>query len=203
MSGKIYKSIGPTFVNIGNTDGTFTLQNVLTVSEEYSPDDDWLFVINPSDCSNDREIVYVDGLGWYDAKEEEMVSDEPFDIGTGFQTSFSGGNVILTSAGEVYQDGYTIPCAGKCYMELINATGREITWSELTITGDYSVDDDWFFVINPDDCSNDREIVYIEGTGWYDAKEEEMVDDLPIPAGEGFQTAFGAAGEFSISFPET
>ena len=86
-NGTVYMAIGPTFVDVANSAGEFTLNGVLSVGAGYTWEDDHFYVVDPDSCEAVMEIAYVDGLGWYDVMNYAEVGDEVFAIGTGFQSS--------------------------------------------------------------------------------------------------------------------
>lgn len=179
--------------------------------------DDYIFVINPADCSADAELQYFTKAefpklaedGWYDG-DGACWNDELFAIGTGFQTSFAaGGAFTLQSSGEVHQDGYTIETDGSLvYMFPVNATARTITFSEVLPSDGYDWQDDFVFVVNPSDCSADAELQYftkaefpkLAEEGWYDADGNCWNDEEILP-GEGVQTSFASGSAFELNFP--
>lgn len=66
--------------------------------------DDFLYIINAEDCSADVTLVYLDEetaaeysmtVGWYDSDTFESYDDYEIAPGTGFQSSFGSGSVIL------------------------------------------------------------------------------------------------------------
>lgn len=199
-SGKVYLAIGPTFVDVTNTDGEFTLGQALQVGDGYSWEDDHFYVVDPDTCEAVMEVAYVDGIGWYDIMGDQEVGDMTFAIGTGFQTSFTGNSFDVISSGKVHEDGYSVDCDEKVYQFIVNATGRTITWSEMSVEGNYSWEDDHFYVIDPDTCEAVQEIAYVEGIGWYDIMADADVNDQEIPAGGGFQTSF-TGNDITINFP--
>lgn len=205
-TGKTYMAIGPTFTSVGGTEGTFTLGEAFKTGKGYNWEDDHLYVVNPDSCVADMEIGYIDeDLGWYDMISEESIGDVEFDIGTGFESSFAGGNSFdITSAGQLHQEGYSVDCTGKVYQFIVNATGRDIQWKELSVSEGYNWEDDHIYVIDPDTCVALKEIAYIDADlGWYDMIGEVEVNEELIPAGEGFQTSFAGGNSFTLDFPES
>ena len=217
-SGKTYMAVGPTFVDVGGVDAEFTLRS-FKPSSDYDWQDDYIFVVNPDSCEADIELCYLTKAefpkipedGWYDLSDSSCYNDEPFAIGTGFQSSFmSGGSFTLTSSGQVHTDGYSIDCVGKVYQFLVNGTGRSVTWAEILPNGDYDWQDDYLFIVNPESCEADIELCYltkaefpkIPEDGWYDLSDGTCYNDEEIAAGEGFQTSFMSDKTvFTLDFP--
>ena len=214
----VYQAVGPTFVTTGSSDAVVTLRDVKP-GDGYDWDNDYLFVVNPEDCSSDADLAYYTkaefGMlpedGWYDSMTLDPYNDEEFPIGTGFQTSFSSGEAFgITSAGQVFEDGYSITTGGDIvYMFPVNATARTITFAEIVPGDGYDWDNDYLFIVNPEDCSSDADLAYytkaefgmLPEDGWYDSVTLDPYNEEEINPGQGFQTSFSGGVEFLLNFP--
>jgi len=193
-----YISFGPSFIDVANEDGVFTLANALKVGDGYDWQNDKLYLVDPETCEPAMTLVNINGV-WRDQDATYAeVGDEEFAIGTGFQAEFSD-DFALTSSGQVHSEGYTVDCTGMQYQFIVNATGRDITWSELVVEGDYDWQNDKIYVIDPETCEPTLTAVNINGV-WRNQDDgyAEIGDEI-IPVGEGFQTEF--SDDVQITFP--
>ena len=213
LSTSKYATVAPCFAGLG-ADGSFSLANVSATG--YDWESDWLYVMNPDDSSADQTLMYLDSTtaasysmaaGWYDFDTWEPF-EEAVTIGTGFMTDFNSGTANLVYSGEVYTEPFSVDLRGSKYSILANALPRNVTMSEISATG-YDWESDWLYIMNPDDSSADRTLMYLDATtaasysmtaGWYDYDTWESVDDLELAPGEGFMTDFNS-GNVIINFP--
>ena len=217
-SGK-YNAAGFCFTGV-SSDGTVTLGDISASGWNY--ENDFLQVLNPGTCANDKELVWLtkeeaeggevgDKAGWYDASEFTYEGATVFDLGAGFLTSLGSSNVKLTSAGAVYDQAFTLECPGK-YVIIPNALPRKIKLSELTADG-WNYENDFLQLLNSATCANDKELVWLtkeeaEGgevgdkAGWYDASEFTYEgDNIELEPGQGLLTSLGSTG-VRIHYPK-
>lgn len=214
LESKNYNATGACFLSVGGEDG-FTLRNVTPTA--YDWESDFLYVINPDDCTADNELVYFDATtaaaleiepGWYDYNTVEPFNDVEWGLGTGFMTSFGSGTPNFVYSGEVCVSTISVDYRGKVYAIVPNPLPRNVAMSEITATG-FDWESDFLYIINPDDCTADAELVYFDATtaaafelsaGWYDYNTVESYNEYIVAPGQGFQSSFGSENVI-INFP--
>ncbi len=214
LESKNYNATGACFLSVGSDD-EFTLKDVVPTTYDWQSD--FLYVINPDDCTADNELVYFDATtagtlgidpGWYDYNTVDPFNDVQWGLGTGFMTSFGSGTPNFTYAGQVYESALSVDYRGMTYAIVPNPVPRDVTMSEITATG-FDWESDFLYIINPDDCTADAELVYFDSTtattlgidpGWYDYSTVDPYNDYVVNPGQGFQSSFGG-GNVIINFP--
>ena len=214
LAGKAYNATGPCFAACG-TDGTFTLASVVPTAFDW--ESDYIYIINPDDCSADAALIYLDAntasaynmqAGWYDSESLQDYTNVEWDLGTGFMTSFGSGTPNFVYSGEVFTDPMSIDCKGKAYVMVPNPLPRTVTLSEVSATG-FDWESDYLYVINPEDCSADAALIYLDANtasaynmqaGWYDSESLDSYADYEVLPGLGFQSSFGS-GNVILNFP--
>ena len=172
--------------------------------------------MNPDDSSADATLMYLDETtaaayemtaGWYDFNTLEPYTEE-VTVGTGFMTDFNSGSAKLVYSGAVYDQPFSVDLRGLKYSILANALPRPVKMSEISATG-YDWESDWLYVMNAEDSSADRTLMYLDAAtaesygmtaGWYDYNTLESVADMELAPGEGFMTDFNS-GNTIINFP--
>ena len=214
-SAKKYNAIGGCFAGLNTTEGTFTLGGVTATGFDYMSD--FLYVMNPADSSADATLIYLGeadasafGMtaGWYDAVSLDPYNDVEWNLGTGFMTDFNGGSAVLSYAGQVYDQAFSLDCRESRYAIVANGLPRTITLGEVGATG-YDYMSDFVYLMNPEDSSADATLIYLDAdtasgfgmsAGWYDAISLDSYANYELLPGDGFMTDFNS-GAAILNFP--
>lgn len=196
------------------------------VANGWNYENDELRVLNAANCYSAAKYMYLtkeeaveifedaDALaGWYDADEASYVGDQTFDLGSGFLTSIASSAVTFTYAGQVFDQAFSISCAGMKYAIIPNALPRSVKMSEISATG-WNYENDELRVLNPTNCQSAKKLMYLTKeeaveifedadalAGWYDADEANYEGDFEVSSGDGFMTSL-ASPSIIINMPK-
>ena len=206
VSGKKYNALGACFVGTG-ANGVFKLNDMIPTGWDY--ENDQLRILNPANSASLQRFVWLtkeeateggvgSQAGWYDDTEFSFEGNKEFDLGSGFITTLFSANVGFTYAGEVFDDSFTLDCAGKKYNIIPNALPRTIQLNEILPTG-WDYENDQLRLLNPANSASLQRFVWLtkeeatEGgvgsqAGWYDDTEFSFEGAKEIAPGDGLIT---------------
>ena len=177
---------------------------------------DCIQFLDPDTLDSDVEAVYLDKetygdfAGWWDINDVGGTSldDQTFPFTTSFLAAFTSGNEITFSyAGEVPKGAKTFSTTKQSPM-FGNYLPKNLTLADITATG-MDITSDCIQILDPDTLDSNVEAVYLDQetygdyAGWWDINDVggTLLDDTPIPAGQGFLAAFPSGNEITITFP--
>ena len=194
-----------------NGDGIATLGDVAATGWNYENDE--LRLLNPANSVSTMKFLWLtaaeaeelevgDKAGWYDDEDYEYQNSREFDLGSGFLTSLGSKGVSFTYSGQVYDQAFTIDCAGRKYNVIPNALPRDITLGEISATG-WNYENDELRLLNPANSVSTMKFLWLtaaeaeelevgDKAGWYDDEDYEYQASFSVSPACGFLTSLGS-----------
>ena len=199
---------------VGSSGATYKLGDFKGVGMDITSD--FIQFLDPDTLDSNVEAVYLDEetygsfAGWWDFNDVGGTSldDQVFPFTTAFLAAFPSGNEITFSfAGEVLKGAKTFSTSAQSPM-FGNYLPKDLTLADITATG-MDITSDFIQILDPDTLDSDVEAVYLDKdtygdfAGWWDFNDVggTLLDDTPVPAGQGFLGAFPSGNEITVTFP--